>query len=441
MIIIEPYTELVYCRESSASPLYFCRPDQTGSVPVFPFSTQEKAILLVLAAVQFINILDFMMVMPLGPDFALVLNIPPSHLGYVGAAYTLSAAFWGLAAASFLDRFNRRSVLALSMLGLFIGTALGALAWDLNSLLLARVLAGAFGGPASAACFSIVADTIDSRRRGRAMGFVMGAFPIAAVAGVPFALEAARLAGWRAPFLVVAIMGVVTAVAAWRLLPPLAAHLASGRRKFTPAWVYLGRPMARWSLAAVAMAYGATFVIVPNISAYIQFNLGYPRDSIGLLYLFGGGANFMLMRYIGRMVDRWGAIKVGYVASVTFLLTLFAGFFSENWHLPIVMIFVFFMVTNGARSVSLNTLLSLVPASKERASFQATQSAVTHMAASVGALLSSMVLSERTDGALAGMPQAVWLSAAMCAALPVFLYMCRQLEDKCAGQSVPRLEH
>jgi hypothetical protein len=41
-----------------------------------------------LARFTFVNVLDFMMVMPLGPDFAAALDIPTSHLGYIGGSYT-----------------------------------------------------------------------------------------------------------------------------------------------------------------------------------------------------------------------------------------------------------------------------------------------------------------------------------------------------------------
>jgi len=62
---------------------------------------KERSVVLLVAAVQFVNILDFMMVMPLGPDFADSLGIPTSHIGYLGGAYTLSAAVAGLAGALF----------------------------------------------------------------------------------------------------------------------------------------------------------------------------------------------------------------------------------------------------------------------------------------------------------------------------------------------------
>ena len=87
------------------------------------FTRAEQWLLLIVGAVQFVNILDFMMVMPLGPDFAKALDIPSSHLGQIAASYGISAALSGFAAATFLDRFDRRKALAVAMLGLVIGTA------------------------------------------------------------------------------------------------------------------------------------------------------------------------------------------------------------------------------------------------------------------------------------------------------------------------------
>ena len=150
---------------------------------------RERAVVLLVAAVQFVNILDFVMVMPMGPDFAAALGIPASKLGLIGGSYTAAAAISGLACSFFLDRFDRRPALGVAMLGLVAGTAMGGLATGMPSLLAARIVAGLFGGPATSLSFSIIADVVPAQRRGTAMGIVMGAFSIASVLGVPAGLE------------------------------------------------------------------------------------------------------------------------------------------------------------------------------------------------------------------------------------------------------------
>src|SRR5262249_50595409 len=107
----------------------------------------ERRIVLLIGAVNFINVLDFMIVLPLGPDFARALAIPASDIGFIGGAYSAAACVAGLVVSFFLDRFDRRRALAACMAGLVVGTALGGVAFDLPSLLLARVVAGLFGGP------------------------------------------------------------------------------------------------------------------------------------------------------------------------------------------------------------------------------------------------------------------------------------------------------
>jgi len=379
----------------------------------------ERAIVFLVSAVQFVNILDFMMVMPLGPDFALGLGIPTSHLGYVGGAYTAAAALAGLAGSLFLDRFDRRNALAVATLGLAIGTAAGGFATGLPSLLAARLLAGLFGGPATSLSFSIIADSVPTERRGRAIGIVMGSFAIAAVFGVPIGLELALRGGWRAPFFAVAGLGaVVTALAAF-LLPPMIGHLAHGdASKALPLRSLMANPLVRLSYAMTAFVMMGGFILVPHISAYVQLNLHYPRERIFVLYAAGGIVSLVATPLGGWLVDRWGALTmgslgVGILASITFV-----GFVHYVPGLPAMAIFIGLMLGQAFRNVAYNTLTTRVPSPAERARFMSLQSAIQHIAAAAGAFLSSRLLTELPDGALVGIPTVAMLAIALTLALP-----------------------
>src|SRR5688572_15137825 len=114
-----------------------------------PRPPSERAIVRLIAAVQFVNILDFVMVMPMGPTFAKQLGFPASEIGHVASAYTYSAAVVGFLGSFVLDRFDRRTALTAALAGLGLATAAGALATDLDTLMAARAVAGLFGGPAT----------------------------------------------------------------------------------------------------------------------------------------------------------------------------------------------------------------------------------------------------------------------------------------------------
>ena len=381
----------------------------------------ERTILLLVSAVQFVNVLDFVMVVPLGPDFAAALGIPMSSLGLVTGSYTLAAAAAGAAGAGFLDRFDRRSALAVAMAGLVVATAAAGLATGLWTLLAARVAAGLFGGPATSLAFAIVADTVSPERRGRAMGVVMGAFSVATVVGVPAGLWMAQAGGWRTPFLAVAGMGVVVAAGALLLMPPMRGHLVHARAAAARGYAFLREPAALLSLSATATSMAATFAVVPNLAAFLQFNAGLPRDRLGFLYMAGGALSFAVLRVVGRAIDRFGASRMAVAGTVVLLLNLALDFAPPAPLLPAWAIFILFILANSIRNPSLSTLASRVPRASERARFQSTQSAVQHLASAGGALLSSVLLSTAEGGVLVGMWKVAAFSGAMAIALPLLL--------------------
>ena len=98
----------------------------------------ERSLLLLLATVQFTHIMDFMILMPLGPQLMRNLLIGPGQFSALVAAYTISSGVIGLLAAPFIDRFDRRNVLLLAYGGFIIGTVSCALSQDFVSLLAAR---------------------------------------------------------------------------------------------------------------------------------------------------------------------------------------------------------------------------------------------------------------------------------------------------------------
>ncbi len=381
----------------------------------------ETVIILLLAAVQFVNILDFMMVMPMGPDFAKALDISVSHLGWIGGSYTLSACLSGIICSFFLDKFDRKKALFVAMIGLGIGTVLGASSTGLYSLLMARILAGAFGGPASSLTLSIVADIIPPERRGRALGTVMVSFALASIFGVPAGLELARLGGWFMPFYVVGIIGFSIAFLILWALPSMTAHLKDkqkhevkfktefNQKKYWLAWTLMGSSIL------------GTFMVVPNLSAYLQFNLLWPREHMGMLYLVGGFITLFSTKLGGYWADRSGPFPPVLLGTALLFIVIFGGLIYYHPALPILAIFCTFMVGNNLRYVAMNTLISKVPPPQYRARFMSMLSAVQHLLSSSGSFLSAAVLSSDASGKLIGMATIGWMFFALSLIAPLLI--------------------
>jgi predicted MFS family arabinose efflux permease len=374
--------------------------------------------------VQFINVLDFTMVMPLGPDFARALHIPMSELGKVVAGYGQAAAIAGFLGSFFLDRFDRRKALAVAMLGLVCGTLAGGLARDLPALTWSRVVAGAFGGPATSLSYAIIADVIPTERRGKATGAVMGAFSVAQVLGVPAALMVSDAFGWQMPFYAVATLGGAVALAAVFLLPPLTLHRQ--RAVDDPVATFgelIVRPTVLVSYAMTATLMTAGFLVIPNLPAYVQNNLGYPRAHYQYLLAVGGVASFITLRLVGRVVDRYGSFRAGSAGVAASMVIMWILFVRPPSPAPVMLLYVAFIIALGARNVAYNALTTKVPRPHERARFLSLQSTVYHATAGAAAWLSTSFLRQLPDGRLQGIPRLALASMAIGAALPLLLWI------------------
>lgn len=357
---------------------------------------QERNLILLVAMVQFVNILDFMMVMPLGPDFSRALGIPLSHIGIIAGAYTFAAALAGLLAAPFLDQFSRKRAMLVSLAGVITATIAGGFAWNIHSMIAARIVAGIFGGQMFALSQAMIADFVPAQRRGAAMGKVAGGFAVASMVGLPFGLELAANFGWPAPFIATGLIGIGVWLFAFIHLPyqaPFGVGHTLKIRVFRLFTVLNSRTtLISYTMMGGAMLSG--FMIIPNIASHFQINLGYPRSAMGLLYLCGGVMSFFGMRIAGKMMDRYSATQVSIAFSGIFIFAVMMGFVFYPSPIQPLLVFVCFMVAMSGRSVCVSALSTKVPIASERGAYMSMQSTITNLASALGGYYSSQVLTQ-----------------------------------------------
>lgn len=148
----------------------------------------EWALILVLVAIHFTHMVDFVIIMPLGGRLMSELSITPVQFGWVVSVYALAAGVASLFASFAMDRFDRKSVLLTMYGGFGLSTLFCGLAADYEQLLLARTLAGVFGGLAAVTIMTILGDVFPPEKRGRATGAITSAFAVASVVGLPLGL-------------------------------------------------------------------------------------------------------------------------------------------------------------------------------------------------------------------------------------------------------------
>src|SRR5450759_1578109 len=257
---------------------------------------RERYLLLTLAGIQFSHILDFMIMMPLGPILIKAFGIGTHEFGLLVASYSFSAALSGLFAATFIDRFERKRLL-LAVFGLFgLATLACGLAPGYATLLIARGLAGACGGVMGAMVQTIVGDVIPFARRAKAGGIVSTAFSLSTVAGVPLSLWLANHFQWRAPFILVAILTLLFIIVGARILPELRYHISGKKRAhpFSAMFEVLRDPNHLRALLFSALIIFSGFTVIPYITIYAVGNVGISLHNIPFIYLAGGAATLVL---------------------------------------------------------------------------------------------------------------------------------------------------
>lgn len=368
---------------------------------------RERWLLLTLASIQFTSVLDFMIMMPLGPQLTELFGISASEFGFLVSAYTFSAGLSGLLAATYIDRFGRKRMM-LTLYPLFGAAALACsfaptFAW----LLVARVASGFFGGVLMALSQTIVAEVIPFERRGRAMGVVMTSFSVATVAGVPLALFLASHFNWHAPFLAIALMVSVCALGAAKTLPSLKGHLAvhpsgdSAPNMLANLRLVLVDPNHLRAYAMSASMVFAGFAVIPYIALYLQGNAGFKPEQIPYVYLTGGICTLISARLIGHWSDRAGKAYAFRRLALLMPLPLLAMTLSAD--LPMVGVLlvssILFVVMSG-RMIPGMALIGASADPRRRGSFMTLNSAVQSLAMGLAALVGGQILGRDGNGHL-----------------------------------------
>lgn len=379
---------------------------------------REQGLLWLLALTQFTVIMDFMVMMPLGPQIMHSFAVGPAAFATAVSAYALCSGLSSLFAATYIDRFDRRHLL-LTVYALFALSNLGcALASNYHLLLVARAFAGLTGGVMSSVVMAIIGDVVPPQRRGAATGTVMMAFSLAAVAGVPAGVFLGAKFGWSTPFYLLVVLSIIIWIAGAVLVPTLAAHLQEKPHPLSevlPRLFHLisePRHMTAFLLTFFVMS--ANMTVIPFISPILVANYGVGQEQLSWIYMAGGGATLFTSRAVGRLVDRHGKqLMFRILGSLSIIPILFFTHMPPLNFFAIVGFFAIFMVINSSRIIPMQALMTTVTEPARRGAFLSVNAAIQSLGVGVGSWVGGLMLSSAPDGKLVGYGTNGWVGAAL----------------------------
>jgi len=361
---------------------------------------RERIMLFTLMALQFTMIVDFMIMMPLSSQLMAAFNIQPAQFGLLVSSYSIAAGVSSLLASSLADRFDRRHALLVAYLGLLVATLACAYANDFWLLLIARITAGFFGGVLSSIVMAIVGDVFPPQKRGKAMGIVMLAFSLAAIAGVPMGLFISNHFTWQTPFSVLAFAGFVVFIIAYRVVPSVRGHLNQPRVNFFRSYVDLfSVPNHWWAFLTSCLMMVAGFLVIPYIAPTMVANAGMTDSQLPYIYFAGGLATLITRPVIGRMTDKYKHWKVFAVTSVIsfvpIILVTQTFHYAFVWQLLSATLFFVFV---SGRFIPASALITASCDSRFRGRVMAFSSAVQNLGSGLAAFIAGAMMVKAPSG-------------------------------------------
>ncbi|HJR58616.1 MAG TPA: MFS transporter [Vicinamibacterales bacterium] len=309
--------------------------------------------LLVLFLTILVNLIGFGIIIPLLPFYATTYGASPFVIGLLFAAFSVSQLIAAPLLGEWSDRWGRRPVLILSLIGTAVSFVMLALADSLAMLFVARIVDGLSGGNITTAR-AYIADVTTEENRAKAYGMLGAAFGLGFILGPALGGFFSHIS-YTAPIWVAAFVTLCATLLAWFWLPETLhrGHAASGS-----AWKALRdlgkRPHLR-VLLGVDFIYWMSFAVYQTTFALFgAYRFGFDAAATGyFLSAFGFLGVIVQGGLVGPIVKRLGERRT---LTMGLLLTAFGWGGSALTHsLPVFTL----MLVPGAMGIGLcNATLS-----------------------------------------------------------------------------------
>jgi DHA1 family tetracycline resistance protein-like MFS transporter len=363
------------------------------------FSKNRQASQSFILFTVFLDVLGIGLIIPVLPALVGQFTSSPDEqaqwYGWLSATYGVMQFFCTPVLGALSDRFGRRPVLLLSILGLGASLLVQAMATSLLAMLLIRLVSGATGASFSVAN-AYMADITPPEQRGKAFGMLGAAFGMGFIVGP---MLGGLLGGYdvRLPFFVAAGMALVNLLYGFFVLPeslPMERRAPFTFRRANPfsALLHLGRLHAVGGLIGVfALIVFSQFIIQSTWVLYTQFRFGWgPTQNGYALFVVGLTSAVVQGGLQGRLIKRFGEERLALIGmgSGTVALLLY-GLATEGWMMYGI---IFANLLGAAVGPAMQAIVSKAVGPKEQGLTQGSLTAINSVAIIFAPLLGTAML-------------------------------------------------
>lgn len=280
------------------------------------------------------------------PTIAADLQVDLPAAGLLVSLYALGVAVGAPLLTALTGRVPRKLLLLALMVLFTLGNLLAWQAPGYASLITARILTGLAHGVFFSIGSTIATGLVAREKAASAIATMFTGLTVALVTGVPLGTLIGQHFGWRATFLVVALLGVVAIIASAVFVPASIRHQppASLLRQLE----VLTKPRLLLVYAKTALGYGGSFIAFTFLVPILQQVSGFSANAVSLVLVVYGVSVAFGNIWGGKLADRHGPIRALQVIFLLLALVLFAlTFTAANAYLALATVLVWGAVAFG----------------------------------------------------------------------------------------------
>jgi multidrug resistance protein len=362
----------------------------------------KRSPLVVIFTTVFIDLLGFGIVIPVLPFYAegTRFNATPRTVGFLFASYSIMQLIFSPVLGRLSDKYGRRPVLLISIIGTAIGFLILGFAKTLWMLFVGRILDGISGGNISTAQ-AYIADITTKEDRAKGMGLIGAAFGLGFIFGPAIGGILSRW-GIQVPFLFAAGLCFANAILLYFTLPETvtadhpARVSAAGGRGFSQLLDSLKQPRLRFILTIYFLFIVAFSIMTTSFSLYTMFRFGYDAQHNGYLFAYVGLIAVIIQGVlIGRLVKRFGELWLVIVGALFFAVSLFSVPFvgpNSGGLLALLIGGGIFSLGNSLSTPALNSLASKSVGPTDQGSVLGVTQSVASLARAVGPSIAALLI-------------------------------------------------
>ncbi|WP_413582579.1 TCR/Tet family MFS transporter [Bdellovibrio sp. HCB288] len=345
-------------------------------------------------ATIFLDALGIGVLIPVFPDVIRRFGHDPSfvnhYFGYFISVYALMQFLASPVLGSLSDRFGRRPVLLVSLLGAGLDYLLMAFAPTLGILFAGRIISGLTGASMTVAS-SYMADISDDTNRSANFGMIGAAFGLGFIVGPALGGMLGHY-GYQAPFIAAAAFNLLNFAFGYFILPESLdeAHrrkIEWGRlNPFQSLFKVLFKPGMRLLVWIYFLLYLAGHSHPSIWTLFTQYKFNWSTFEVGLSLSFIGVSIAFVQGYLTRvLVPRWGELKTLNVGMM-FCVLAYVGYatVTQGWMLYAVMAITCMNGLTGPASMS---LISKDTPPQEQGELQGTLISIASITSIIGPLI------------------------------------------------------